>query len=96
MQEELLASRKKFSASFVKDFKSPARRRLEPMKKLLFEQSEATSTLVTRSSVKQRQLDAVMQRVIDDDTVQERRMADVVRLQEKLEWLEEQLKWLAR
>lgn len=88
---EVLQQKKQFGHMFMKDFKSPARRRLEPMKKLLFEQSEATSDLVTKASVRQQQVDAVMQRMNDDDTVQERRMHDVLRLQQNLEYLEDQL-----
>ena len=71
--------------------RSPSRRRLEPMKKLLFEQSEATSSLSTKATVKQHQLNAVLQRVVDDEGVQERRMHDVFRLQQNLEYLEDQL-----
>jgi hypothetical protein len=81
----------KFGTAFLKDFKSPSRRRIEPMKKLLFEQSQFTSELVTKRSVKQCQCDAVIERVSTDEEVQARRLQDVLQLQEQLEYLEESL-----
>ena len=88
---EGMRGKQRFSQAFIKDFKSPARRRLEPMKKLLFEQSQTTSELVTKASVKAQQVEHVVQRVLTDSTVQDRRMMDIMKLQENLEYLEDQL-----
>ena len=91
LRSELQQEKAKFGAMFLKDMRSPSRRRLEPMKKLLFEQSQTTSSMVTKASAKQHQLNQLLQRVIDDDTVQELRMCDVLRLKQNLEYLEDQL-----
>ena len=61
------------------------------MRSPIFEQGVTTSELVTKVATKQRQVDAVTQRIEDDVSVQERRMHDVVRLQQNLEYLEDQV-----
>lgn len=91
LREALQQEKAKFSSAFIKDIKAPARRRLEPMRKLIHEQSETTSQLVTSATVKQQRLDAVMAQVVTDNSVEMRRMRDVMHLQEKLEYLEDQL-----
>jgi hypothetical protein len=61
------------------------------MRKLVSEQCEATSGLVTHATVKEQQLNAVLERVVNDSVVHERRQQDVGQLQLQLEALEDQL-----
>ena len=85
LQADLLRAKANFSKAFIKDIRSPSRRRLEPMRKLIQEQSLATSELVTKAGVKQQRVDHMAMRVLEDNSVQERRMQDVLQLQRHLE-----------
>ena len=49
---EINKERSHFSKAFIKDFKSPARRRIEPMRRLVADQSECASILVTEAMEK--------------------------------------------
>lgn len=92
LQQELHREKQKFQTMYVNDmFKSPARRRLEPMRKLVVDQSEATSQLGSEAMVKQQQHDHVAMRVGTDALVHERRMHDVTAAEMKLQHLEESL-----
>ena len=91
LRDDITKEKAKFGRTFIRDMKHPARRRIEPMKKLLFEQSQVTSQLSAKANVKQSQLDLVMHRAVNDNKVQALRTQDVVQMQGNLEYLEDQL-----
>lgn len=91
LREAVEREKKAFGATFLKDMKAPARRRMDPMRKLLSEQAETTSDLVTSAMEKHTQLSLILKRVTEDATVQNRRQQDVGQLQLRLEALEDEL-----
>ena len=92
LRHELHQEKQHFQTMYVRDlFKSPARRRLEPMRRLVIDQSEASSHLTTEAMTKQQRMQQVAMRVNSDAAVHERRLQDVTQLEAKLQQLEENL-----
>ncbi len=92
LRQQLYREKQNFQTMYVKDlFKSPARRRLEPMRQLVIDQSEASSQLATEKLTKQQQMDLVEARAKTDAVVHERRLQDVTTAEMRLQQLEEQL-----
>ena len=77
LQAEVRRERQRFQRLYVKDFKSPARRRLDPMRKLVAEQSDTCAVLSSQAAIRQQRHDAVVDRVHQDAAVQQRRLEDV-------------------
>ena len=92
LRQQLHSEKQKFQTMYVKDlFKSPARRRLEPMKQLIVDQSETSSLLATEKLVKQQVTELVEERAKVEAIVHERRLLDMTAAEVRLQQLEEQL-----
>ena len=91
LRRELHREKQHFQTMYIKDFKSPARKRLEPMKQLVASQSEAASVTSSKMLQKKQVLDTVATSVETEIAVQERRQQDVLLLEMRLQAMEERL-----
>mgnify|MGYP006936385083 CR=1 FL=1 len=91
LKRDVHREQQKFQTMYIRDFRGPARRRLDPMRKLVAEQSEATSVLLTEAMIKQQRMEEVAHRATLDMSVQQRRMRDVAEHENELASLEEAL-----
>jgi hypothetical protein len=88
LRHEIDREKRHFQTMFVKDSKSAARRRLEPMRKLLNEQQDATSEVATQARVKQQLSSGVLTRVKYETAVLEKRQQDVAEMEGQLQTVE--------